>query len=184
MEILRIKSRKRAIVNLLIMLGLGVFSIVCYKTKHMHDSADLGIIILSNAVFLDLFKNSQVASRKDKEIIINTIIYCFIFITIYQLILIIYKIDLQAVAKLLCVQILLLIFQCEKYFVDRIGGNGKKINYLLCIGAFIGVIIYETRKESNFLNIMLIVLAALVIGSLIYLIIIFIHNRSKSKLNC
>lgn len=183
MEILRIKSGKRAIVNLLIMLGLGVFTIVCYKTKHMHDSTDLGIIVLSNAIFLDLLKNSQVSSRKDKDIIINTIIYCFIFITFYQIILIIYKIDIQAVVKLLCVQILLLIFQCEKYFVDRIGGNGKKISYLLVIGAFIGVIINEIRKGSNFLNIMLLALAVLALGISIYLIIIFIHNRSKSKLN-
>lgn len=181
MEILRVKSKKRAVANLLIMLGLCVFTILCFKTKPIYDSTYLGIISLSYIIFLDLLKNSQVAGRKDKDLIINTIIYGFIFIIVYQLILIIYKIDFQIVIKFLCIQILLLILQFERYFIDRIGDNENMISYLL-IGTFIVASINKIRKGSSFLDIMLLALAALVLVSLIYSIIVFVHNKGKSKL--
>lgn len=179
MDLLKVKSWKGIILNILIALGLGVFIALNFKAEHVLYSSLLLILPSSSLVFISSIKNSQTKNRKEKDIIINTSIYYIIYVIIYELTLVAYKIDFQIIAKLLYLQILYLIIEIQKYFANRIDGNIKKVFYFFFTGAVLAAGIYAVKNNWYILNTLLLLTEALVLVPSTYLVIMFTLSKQK-----
>jgi len=167
MQLLNFKNIKILVLNFIIIIALGLFSVLMLKEKSQEGIYGL-ILIATMGVFQNVIKTYKDEENNKKITLINMFIESFIYVILYGLILFIFKIEIILCVKIIITQLFLIVYSIAKDYVTFASNKKQVVFYILFFSFLIGGGIYGLNSKISFLDILLYSIALASSASAIY----------------
>jgi hypothetical protein len=179
MNLIHFKDKKILIVNFIIIITLALFSVLNFRMENFIGSAFGVIVAFTIMVFDNEIKNYKDEEPDKKKMLKNIFTHCGIYIIIYGLILLVFKIEIMVIIKIMIIQIFLLIYCIARHLVSKVSYKKKAVFYILFFSIIIGVGRYGLIREIDLIDNLLYSIAPATVASALLSGFIFIKSDGK-----
>lgn len=169
-----------SIVNLLITIGVAIVSVLGLQKENLIAAVFLGMVLLDGFIFQNIIKNYQHNGNNKMKVLINMFLQCFIYISIYGIILFMFKVELILIAKTVIFQMFVVIYHASKKYISKTSHKKRVTFNLLFYPIFFGVGIYGMIKEMSMINTLVYSMSIASLASAIFSCFIFIKSEPNS----
>ena len=168
-----------SIVNVLITIGVAIVSALGLQKENLFAAIFSAMILLDGFIFENLIKNYKHNEKNKIKVLINIFLQCCIYISIYGLVLFIFKIEITLIVKTVIVQIFVIIYNASRQYISKISHKKRVIFYMLFFSLLIGIATYGVNTEMSIIDILVYSTILASLASAIFSSFIFIKSECK-----
>ena len=181
MKIFNLENKKIIIVNFIIIIVLALLSVLMLQKENLITGLFTTVVVFDCFILENIIKNYNYKEHNEKKVLVNIFTQCCIYIIIYGLILVIFKVGKIIIAKIVITHIFTLIYYTCRHYISKTSHKKQVIFYILFFFTLIGMGVYGISRNINTIDILVytIILASSV--SALFAAFIFIKSDERYK---